>query len=300
VNRHVLPRRHHGRANGAPPGERPQFGDEYVEWLERTWRGDVRELREGRYLHLQGDLKQTFEVSEFWRQLCDRLDQWSERYEKENEAPLFHAVPQAPRLLAKPWESFLSRTWRENVGSANKNWPSPPEGGWWLPDCWYERAWDIVRTRIVVRYLDGVTMLADEITKLANQRRFGLRALQEREDKETGYYAIHVIVQHPFVVPALDYTEAEHRSSGIEIQVMTTLAEVISQLTHVYYEDRRDAASPIRGTIWDEDRSEEIAEDIEASALWEQSQAVEHEVMKLRKRIRERTAASSRRRKNRV
>jgi ppGpp synthetase/RelA/SpoT-type nucleotidyltranferase len=266
---------------GSP--DKRAFAD-YPAWLERTWLGDTRELREGRFLHQQADLRQAFEGSAYWREVSRLLYDWAQDYSKQEEALLFQGAPALPKVMNKPWESFLSRTWRENI-HGNPNWPDPPPEGWWMPDNWFERAWDIVRTRFVVRYMDGVKALAEKLVACAEERRFKLEARSEAESKPDGYYAFHVYVRQPFAVTALDYDGKQERTSEVEIQVMTSLAEVISQLTHTYYEVRRESGPPDLPPLWDE-RSDEQA----ATELLNQSSAIERKLLELRKRIRARTA----------
>lgn len=277
-----------GRTVEPPPEtKKPDFGARYFEWLEDTWQGDLRELREGRYLHQQADLRQAFKSSEFWREVSMKLDDWAEAYRQETKAALFQSPPTLPKLASKPWSSFLSRTWRENVRD-NDNWPEPPKGGWWLPDNWFERAWDVVRTRLVVRYMDGVRMLASTLVECAKAPPHGLPARFEAEAKQNGYYAFHVYVCQPFEVveedTPLECDAKLERWSEVEIQVMTQLAEVISELTHTYYENSRLAAPGTLPPLWDEDIDE-----AQAIALSHQSAAIELQVMSLRARIREQT-----------
>jgi ppGpp synthetase/RelA/SpoT-type nucleotidyltranferase len=259
---------------------KPEVGAEYLDWLDRVWRGDTRELREGRFLHQQGDLRQAFAASPYWREVARRLYDWSTDYRTETDALLFQGAPAVPKLANKPWQSFLSRTWRENV-HRNDNWPDPPPGGWWLPDNWFERAWDIVRTRFVVRYMDGVKTLAENLVACAEERRFKLDAHVDAEAKADGYYAYHVLVRQPFAVPALDYGGNQERTSYIEIQVMTELAEVVSQLTHPLYETRREAQPAEMPALWKEDSDEH-----EIIALGQQSAKLERDVLRIRKQNR--------------
>jgi ppGpp synthetase/RelA/SpoT-type nucleotidyltranferase len=283
------------RAGAAPSAsgdheKPPKPGDEYLGWLERNWRGDTRELREGRYLHQQADLRQAFETSDYWRELSTLLRRWSADYAKQNEARLFSGEPVLPVLASKPWESFLSRTWRENVGR-NDRWPEEPPDGWWMPDNWFEKAWDVVRTRLVVRYMDGVEILAKNLVACA-ERRFKLKARLDVEAKQDGYYAFHVYISQPFAVAALDYEGKQERSSAIEIQVMTEMAAVISELTHTYYEDRREADPAVVPPLWGK------GGEWLASALHYQSADLEKRILELRDEIRKRTTTngSSRRR----
>jgi ppGpp synthetase/RelA/SpoT-type nucleotidyltranferase len=282
-----------GAANGAAtsdPNAKPDVGDEYVAWLEeKIWSGDTRELKEGRFLHQQADLRQAFEASRFWREVGLRLYDWGDAYSKEKEALLYQGAPALPRLGIKPWESFLSRSWRENVHN-NSTWPGPPDGGWWLPDNWFERAWDIVRTRFVVRYLDGVMILAKHLVDTA--RKVGLEAHCDAEAKADGYYAYHVYVRQPFSVAALDYDGRQDRSSTVEIQVMTELAEVISALTHTYYEVRRDSAPVARSDGWDFNDLEK-----QATEIAQQCFPLEKDIERLREEIQRRTVLGTGRRR---
>jgi hypothetical protein len=263
---------------------KPKPGKDYERWLERTWQGDARELRKGRYLHQQADLRREFEASDYWREVSTRLREWAARYAKENEAPLFSGQPALPTLASKPWQSFLSRTWRANVGR-NKNWPEEPQGGWWMPDTWFEQAWDIVRTRIVVRYMDGVEILAAELRRCAEE--FGLEARVDPEAKRDGYYAFHVYIPQRFQVAALDYEGTQERSSEIEVQVMTEMAAVISELTHTYYEMRREDEQGTVPPLW-ADTGEWLA-----NALHHQSADLEKRVLELRDEIRKRTTTAA-------
>ena len=217
------------------PWEKPDRSD-YEQWLARVWTGDRRELRRGRYLQQQRDLQNAFEESKFFTLLENQLRAWSLDYEERKGVPMFGAWPEV-KLEQKPWESFLSRTWRTNVLD-NPNWPEPPAGGWLSPDCWFEGLWDVVRTRIVVRYLDGVQFLADRMTELGAA--VGAEVRVWTHAQEYGYYAMHVTVRQDFHVQTLNFEVEEERYSKIEIQLTTELQETIGSLTHGYFEKRRE------------------------------------------------------------
>ncbi|SOC48674.1 hypothetical protein SAMN05660748_1379 [Blastococcus aggregatus] len=217
------------------PWEKPDRSS-YEEWLARVWTGDRRELRRGRYLQQQRDLQKAFEESKFFLQLSNRLRDWSLDYEDRKGVPLFGAPPEI-KLELKPWESFLSKTWRANVHN-NPNWPAPPADGWLSPDCWFEGLWDVVRCRIVVRYLDGVQELADHMTSLGGEVGADVEVWTHAQDY--GYYAMHVTVRQDFRVQTLNFEDEEERFSKIEIQLTTELQETIGSLTHGYFEKRRE------------------------------------------------------------
>ena len=270
---------------GERRNEPPESGRAYLQWLEKTWRGDLRELREGRYLHHQADLRDAFEASEYWSEVGNRLYKWSKQYHRSTAAFLFRGRPALPEILTKPWESFLNRTWRENNKVWRDNiehhrpWDDPPEEGWWLPDNWFERAWDIVRTRFVVQYLDAAKVLESELVELAKSRRFNLDAHAFREQKDSGYYAIHVYIPQAFSVDTLDYAGTQQRTSIVEIQIMTSVAELISQLTHLAYETGRGVTERPKATVWNPN------DEHSASKLFRKASDLEDELTSFRENI---------------
>ncbi|GAB3286389.1 hypothetical protein GCM10027449_33070 [Sinomonas notoginsengisoli] len=227
--------------------DRPSF-ENYDDWLDQTWHGDKRELRPGRFLHHQADLKSEFEQSEFWLGVQRSLPMWEQDYAQENHHRLFSGTNPAP-LNLKPWKSFLNKTWRENVKN-NANWPDAPNSGWVLPDTWFEKFWDIIRTRFTVNYLDGVSFLVERIERHAKS--LGLQVQVETKAKDTGYYAMHVRVPQEFKGLDLDYVGPELRTSEVEIQVTTALQEMVDNLTHRHFERSRETMDPVRGPWqWD-------------------------------------------------
>jgi hypothetical protein len=139
------------------------------------------------------------------------------------------------KLEKKPFNSFLRKTYRKNILN-NDKWPNEPTGGWITPDNWYSRINDIVRTVVVVKYLDGVKFLVDKIASLANKYSLDFRV--DFEAKEEGYYAAHSYVRQVFEIPTISW-KTERTEIDVEIQVTTQLQEVIRALLHKYYEQKR-------------------------------------------------------------
>jgi hypothetical protein len=234
--------------------EKPDFG-RYAAWLEANWRGDNRELRPGRFMHQQADLRRAFESSPYWAAVNNKLPSWAEEYSEKTGHRLFSGGT-VPLLVLhqKPWDSFLNKTWRVNVRN-NPNWPAPPVGGWVFPDTWFEQFWDAVRARFAVRYLDGVAFLSNHLYQEAVRVSAGVRV--ETKAKETGYYAVHIVLSQNFAVQALDYGDPEPRRSEIEIQVTTELQEVVGELTHIHFErDRTSMDADVSGWQWEYARPE--------------------------------------------
>jgi len=98
-------------------------------------------------------LSETFRTSPFWAALLVALPNIDSQYLIDHKYPLFTSF--RPDIFVKPWASFLQKTYRKNV-IQNPHFPSPPQDGWCLPPRWLTRIHDIVRTSIVVKYLDGV------------------------------------------------------------------------------------------------------------------------------------------------
>ena len=138
-------------------------------------------------------------------------------------------------LDVKKFDPFLLKTGRKNVFE-NEVWPGKPDGGWITPDNWYTRINDIVRTMIVVKYLDGVAVLVERLQQLCNSHE--LKPTLDWEARDEGYYAAHLYVEKEYSIPTLDFG-SQKIPIKVEIQVTTQLQESIYKLTHKYYEERR-------------------------------------------------------------
>ena len=134
--------------------------------------------------------------------------------------------------LLSEWLSF-----RKNILD-NKDFPEPPTEGWILPENWYSRINDILRTLIVVKYLDGVEFIIEKIKSLCEQIEKDFNYTFEA--REVGYYAVHLYTREEFEIPRMDWDTVKV-STSIEIQITTQLQEVIRKLLHKYYEEPSEA-----------------------------------------------------------
>src|SRR5207237_10621726 len=76
-----------GQTNDATTADdRPKLVQPYLDWLEETWQGDMRELRKGRYLHQQADLRHEFETSRYWLEVAAKLPGWADSYRKKTRS----------------------------------------------------------------------------------------------------------------------------------------------------------------------------------------------------------------------
>jgi len=179
-------------------------------------------------------VKEKFETSTFWRKILSTSEINHQEYFLKTEYPLY-LTKESPPILTKPFKSLIMKSFRRNIIN-NKNYPNPPEKGWLFPSNWFEDTNDLVRTCFVVKYLDGVEFLAEKFLEFAKGE--GLNTNLDFEAKDEGYYAAHFYLFFHCEVPTLEF-DPEKKTFQIEIQITTQLQEVISKLTHVFYEAKR-------------------------------------------------------------
>lgn len=214
--------------------KKPKDIDEYKEWLRKKHEIDIADRTRTRYQHVTTIIKVDLEKSEFWAQLTENLGEFNAEYLLRTGYNLLRPKFE-PKLDIKPFNSFLAKTFKKNVVD-NKRWPDEPEVGWILPDNWYAKINDIVRTLLVVKYLDGVEFMIGRIKSLCEQH--GMKCRVFLEAREEGYYAAHLYTRQEFEIPRVTW-DTEKVDVSIEIQITTQVQEVIRQLLHKYYEESR-------------------------------------------------------------
>ena len=222
---------------------RPRPGPEFARWMRTTAGVKLDQRTRVRYENLVPSIKSQFENSAFWRSLVADLSAIDEEYRATKGYPLLHSLD-APRLLTKPYESLLDKLYRRNV--LGSSWPDPPTGGWLTPENSYDRINDIVRTKFVVRYLDGVEFLAESLRSRC--RGSGHASRIDYEAKSEGYYAAHFYAIFPVNVPAPNWTP-QQRQVQVELQITTEVQDLIRDLLHKHYEQVRSRETP-EGVVW--------------------------------------------------
>jgi len=234
--------------------KKPQSTDEYCVWLT-TEHGCGPMLRiRSYYESVAQKIKSDIEKSAFWRDLTANLREYNDQYLIQTAFPLLMGDGTL-ELLVKPFDSFLSKTLRKNV-TQNSNWPNPPDGGWILPENWFSRINDIVRTLFVVKYLDGVLFMVEKLKAYCGDCK--IQCLDYLEAREEGYYAAHVYARQTVEIPRITW-DTETAQVSVELQITTQLQETIRRLLHKYYEQRRK--QPTEGDMkWQWDfRNDEFA-----------------------------------------
>jgi hypothetical protein len=215
--------------------------EEYYSWLADRCReeveGDSALGETSSILHRQQEmfnnhveaLRVDFVNSQFWQQLCETI---IEKHYRATSGGLLAHPNRAPVVLKKPWDSLILKSFRRNILN-NEEWPDQPAKGWTIPGNWFERIADLIRTTIVVRYLDGIEPVHEAIEVTA--KALDIKCRFDYENREEGYYALHSTVSFPFRFRREGY-RMETRPVPVEIQVCTQVQEVLRALTHRTYE----------------------------------------------------------------
>lgn len=96
---------------------------------------------------------------------------------------------------------------------------------------------DILRTKFVVPFADGVVELSGRIKAIADQ--LGVKTYRRYHAKDSGYHAHHVYV----LLNAPNMTG--HDSEVVlEIKVLTKLQDTLGELTHLLYQHKRTGRIP--------------------------------------------------------
>lgn len=213
---------------------KPKNISEYTDWLKTQLGFEINSKTENHYNSIAAKVKEDFEKSDVWKHLLDRLTDLNSEYLSKTNYQLLVSNFQ-PQLVLKSYTSFFEKSYRKNI-VYNKRFPKEPLGGWITPDNWIENTNDILRTFFVVKYLDGVEFLMENISSVF--KTFNLECSNSYEARDEGYYAVHLYTLYEFDIPQINW-DTEKKKISVEFQITTQLQEVIGKLTHQFYEGRR-------------------------------------------------------------
>ena len=216
--------------------KKPSSLNEYLKWFKDIHHVDISRKTVNHYDAVALKVLNDFMACKFWKVLTSNMQNYNEKYLVKTSYPLFSGPAAAPQLQMKEFNSFLLKTFRNNV-VRNKNWPNPPKNGWITPPAWLSQGNDIVRTCFVVKYLDGVEFLIEAIASLADE--IGLECWKYYVAGDDGYYAAHVYVRQSYEVPSVEF-DTEYIDVTVELQITSQLQEVIRKLLHKHFEIRRN------------------------------------------------------------
>jgi ppGpp synthetase/RelA/SpoT-type nucleotidyltranferase len=233
-------------ANLTPPdldqtvGDRPTLGTPYELWLVERHNISNLEGHKNNYEIVTRDLRDFFQNCPFWTSLKRVLPEIDAEYAVSHKFPLVATFE--PEILIKSWPSFLEKSYRQNI-SQNPNYPEPPSQGWCIPPEWYTTIHDIIRTTIVVKYIDGVPLMLDKLKELAET--YTLPCISSIETREDGYYGAHFNLCYICEIPTMTW-QKENRAIEFEIQITTQIKDVIKRLLHTYYASQRLSGRPTK------------------------------------------------------
>ncbi len=232
--------------------------EEYKEWLKNERGFEITNATKLYYENVTSTIKGTFQDSLLWETLNFQHKNYSDEFFIESHGyALWSNASEPIELKVKPYDSFLLKTYRKNILD-NQKWPKPPKGGWILPDNWFSKINDIIRTSFVVKYLDGVDFVTEHFKLLCKVCK--LKCKVDYEAKEEGYYAAHMYAIDKYEIPKMEFG-TEFVNVKIEIQITTQLQEVILKLLRKDYEERRKQEKLIEEKLkwqWDY-KSDEFA-----------------------------------------
>jgi ppGpp synthetase/RelA/SpoT-type nucleotidyltranferase len=213
----------------------PSSLEEYKEWAKQTLSTDfnnrkIERLYETNLTNIYNAITQ----HKFFILFSTQASNWQEEYSQKTYSDLFMGSYD-PRLVTKPYQSAIEKTYRVNI-LWNQDFPEEPKKGWVNHQNMFTQFNDLVRGILVCRFIDGPAFVAKKIIGYAKEHKLKYRKYtQERDD---GYYAYHVYISFPAKIFDMDWNE-EDVSVEVEIQIKTQLQEVLKDLTHKFYEKQR-------------------------------------------------------------
>lgn len=218
--------------------KKPANEEEFKKWFARKFGYKDYEYQ-AYYNTAVSQLRLTFLESAFWKTLSNKLNDIDNRYKMIHNVYLLSDAS-APDIYTKSLGSLLNKAFRKDILN-NTNYPEEPPNGWVSHKNWFDRINDILRTTIVVKYLDGVNFLIEEIKAIAQST--GCNFEYSLEAKEEGYYAAHLGIKQELGLIGHDFQSHKHLIN-VEIQITTELQALIKNLLHKYYEENRTRPKP--------------------------------------------------------
>lgn len=217
---------------------KPQNIDEYKQWAQEWLGVDFADrLIESRHAANAAVIDDIVQASQWYQKSEEKLAALNNEYKTASGETLFMGQPSLI-LHKKPYTSMIDKSFRMNVVD-NTNYPEAPENGWVVPDNWFGRMNDTIRTTLVCRFLDAPDYTCQAIQQHAFE--CGLSAHYAPRGRDEGYYSHHLYIT--FWANILTTDSSVEQSVDLEIQVTTQLQDILKNLTHRYYSQDRSAPS---------------------------------------------------------
>lgn len=154
---------------------------------------------------------------------------------------------QSFRIVPKTWSSVVDKLYRINI-EENAQFSQPPlvstvqelaqrskypsTQRWITPEVAHEVAGDLIRTKYVVPFADGVIDVSERITGATNV--CGLPRFRRFHAKDSGYHA-----RHHYVLISVPGYDGQNTNVALEIKVLTKAQDTLGELTHLLYKKKR-------------------------------------------------------------
>lgn len=218
--------------------EKPTSIEQFKGWFNQKFNYSPAQY-EGYYQMCTTKLRETFINSPFWKAVSRELPNINDKYQIEKGYQLL-TTTDVPEICIKSLDSLIIKAYRKNILN-NTFFPDQPKNGWISHQNWFTKINDILRTTIVVKYIDGVEFLLKELSIIADQNSCKLN--YSLEAREEGYYAAHAGVKIKLKIFNTSFLQ-DDIELNVEIQVTTELQEIIKILLHKHYEENRKKITP--------------------------------------------------------
>jgi Region found in RelA / SpoT proteins len=172
----------------------------------------------------------TVQATETMSRIVQTLRESVDKYPGGAELLFFLDPPNELSLKKKPFESVLDKLYRKNV-IYNRKYPHILCSAVDL----YDSIDDLLRTRIVCRYMDGPRFICEKLDAICKE--MGVISRYKEVSTDAGYYAWHFYCK--FAVQLFISGNIVEKPLWLEIQVATQLSDVITNITHDLYKERR-------------------------------------------------------------
>ena len=158
------------------------------------------------------------------------------------------------RIVWKAWHSLVDKLYRLNYEEKRSEHSLPPvmqtlaqiaaeetpgKQRWILPDIAHEVADDLLRTKFVVPFVDGVIEVSDRVHEAIEKCQ--LLRFRRFHAKDSGYHARHYYA----IVDVPGYPGSPDTTVALEIKVLTKMQDMLGELTHLLYEKHRTGEIPL-------------------------------------------------------
>lgn len=199
--------------------EKPSFEDYIAKCVADLGFESEHAKAEGLYKINLAAARQTVLASDSLKGIIARLDEMRKRYARGNSDLLFYRTNLVSDLnfLQKPFLSTLHKLYRRNV-LFNKNYPNPPVRGFIEIPRLYEEIDDLIRGRLICKYMDGPAFVCEELASYCSQA--GVDCRTRNLSTDAGYYAWHFYFKVQVDLSVLN--DLSPRNLWVELQLSTS------------------------------------------------------------------------------